>query len=609
MKTNENSPRSASTALERKITFQAGMFLKIKKVCTIILATAAAHVGLAIVAVGASEGAVRLLPNVSVPMRDGTILAADVYLPASAGRYPVLLERTPYGKAGGKGEAVYFAPHSYAVVIQDTRGRYDSDGDWYAFKHEADDGQDTIAWAARQPWSNGKVITIGDSYNAMDQWLAATRVNPALTAMITGFGPSDLYRTTVYPGGAFKLGLMSWALQTGRHTLLGAGDRLPWTELLGHLPVSSILQEVGFHQPFYNDWIDHPNYDEYWRGMGWVGVPKNLNAPVFIYGGWYDLFQKGAMEDFLGIERSAGAAARSAERLVWGPWGHGQYGPVIGDMDFGKQIVVDLRARELRWLDHYIRGVANGAEHDARVDLFVLGRNAWEQSPDWPPPATHPVHYFLNSDGHANTLSGDGVLGEALPQAETRDEFTYDPADPAPTHGGGYSPNRRGEWGVRDQRPVEQRSDVLVYTTPPLSHDVEAAGSVTVHLFASSDARDTDWTAKVVDVAPSGYAMNLTDAILRARYRNSSERPELLTPGDVYEFVIDVGYTDNVFLKGHRLRLEISSSSFPGYSRNTNTGNQPEKDAQFKLAHQTIYHGPRRASYLELPMRESSATN
>jgi hypothetical protein len=559
---------------------------------------------------GAGEDSIRMLPNVPVPMRDGVILAADVYLPVQTGRYPVLLNRSPYGKAGGKGQGVYFAPHGYAVMIQDTRGRYDSDGVWYAFAHEADDGQDTIAWAARQPWSNGRVVTIGDSYNAMDQWLAATRDNPALAGMIAGFCPSDLYGTTVYPGGAFKLGMMSWALQTSRHTLLGVTGFLDWPNLLRHLPVSSALEEAGFNQPFYNDWINHPSHDEYWRSMGWEGVPKNLDVPVFLYGGWYDLFQKGAMEDFLGIDHASSPASRSAERLVWGPWGHGQYGPVIGDRDFGNQIKLDLRPRELRWLDHYIRGVANGAEQDARVDIFVLGRNAWEPLPDWPPPATQEVRYFLKSSGKANTAKGDGALDEVPPQAETLDNFTYDPADPVPTHGGGYSPNLiPGMWGVRDQRPVEERSDVLVYTSPPFSSDREAAGAVTVHLFASSDARDTDWTAKVVDLDPSGYAMNLTDAILRARYRKSFEQPELLTPGKVYEFKLDLGYTDNVFLRGHRLRLEISSSNFPAFSRNTNTGNQPEKDVQFKVARQTIYHGPGHASYLELYLRESKMAN
>ena len=306
---NSQAPRSSSwqgvSRRFKKMTFQAGMYMKTKgadsnnsrsrplafrsapremKVhpeillktktrCKTALAVVALFVSVGGLVLAADQPPVRLLPNVPVPMRDGTILAADVYLPAPSGRYPVLLERTPYGKAGGKGEALYFAPHGYAVVVEDARGRYDSDGVWYAFKHEPDDGQDTIAWAARQAWSNGKVVTIGDSYNAMVQWLAATRSNPALAGMITGFGPSDLYRTTLYPGGAFKLGMMSWALQTGRHTLLGANDLLDWTELLRHLPVSDDLEHEGFHQPFYDDWIAHPSYDEYWKKIGWVGVP------------------------------------------------------------------------------------------------------------------------------------------------------------------------------------------------------------------------------------------------------------------------------------------------------------------------------------------------
>jgi len=553
---------------------------------------------------GAEAENVRMTPNVPVRMRDGTVLAADVYLPAAAGRYPVLINRTPYGKAGGKGEGVFFAPHGYAVVIQDTRGRYDSDGVWYAFRHEASDGQDTIAWAAHQPWSNGKVVTMGASYNAMDQWLAATRPNPALAAMITGFCPSDLFITTVYPGGAFKLGMMSWALQTGRHTLLGVTSFLDWPALLRHLPVNWDLAAAGFDQPFYNDWLDHPTADRYWREMGWEGVPKNLDIPVFLYGGWYDVFQKGTMEDFLQLDHHSSPATRSAERLVWGPWGHGRYGPVIGDVDFGKDIVVDLPPLELRWLDHYVRGIDNGADRDARVQVFVLGRNAWEQRPDWPPHTAQPVHYFLNSHGNANTLSGDGGLVDTPPTEETADHFTYDPGHPVPTRGGGYSPNLiPGIWGARDQRPVEERPDVLVYTTAPFTHDVEAAGGVALHLFASSDATDTDWTAKIVDVDPSGFALNLTDSILRARYRHSFEHPQLLTPDEVYEFEIGAGYIDNVFRAGHRLRLEISSSNFPAFSRNTNTGNQPEKDMNFKVAHQTIVHGPSHASYVELHVR------
>jgi hypothetical protein len=286
------------------------------------------------------------------------------------------------------------------------------------------------------------------------------------------------------------------------------------------------------------------------------------------------------------------------------------YGPKIGDVDFGNEIVVDLQAKELRWLDHYVRGMANGAEQDARVTLFVLGRNAWESLPDWPPPATKSLRYFLSGAGHANTLQGDGSLSPAPPQGEKSDRFIYDPSNPAPTHGGGNSPRLiPGIWGARDQRPVEERPDVLVYTTPPLRQDIEAAGPVEVHLFAASDALDTDWAAKLVDVAPSGFAMNLTDGILRARYRNSFEHPQLLTPGEIYEFKIVMGYADNVFLKGHRIRLEISSSNFPAFSRNTNTGGEPEKDSQFRVAHQTIYHGPRHASFLALQVREGESVH
>lgn len=546
---------------------------------------------------------VRIRLNALVRMRDGVSLAANVFLPSKSGRYPVLLDRTPYGKSGGtRSEGVYFAKHGYAVVIEDTRGRYDSDGAWYAFTHEADDGQDTIAWAARQPWSDGKVVTMGASYNAMDQWLAVTRSNPALVAMITGFCPSDLYRTGAYPGGAFKLGVfLPWSVATGRHLLSGEMGLINWPEVVRHLPVINAGTAAGYEQPFYRDWLSHPARDAYWQRLGWGGVFKKLNIPVFLYGGWYDLFQQGTIEDFLGIDHSSSPAARAGERLVEGPWGHGLYGPKIGDVDFGKKIVLDLRAREVRWLDHYVRGLHNGAEADPRVDVFVMGRNTWESQPDWPPPHAKPVKYFFHSGGSANTLRGDGFLSLSVPKLEKPDRFTYNPADPVPAHGGGNSPRLiPGIWGVMDQRPIEARKDVLVYTTPPLMRSIEVAGAVKVRLFASSSARDTDWTAKLVDVAPNGFAMNLTDGILRARYRKSFARPELLEPGKVYEFEIDAGYTDNVFVKGHRIRLEISSSNFPTFSRNTNTGDEPETDSTFAKAEQAVYHNASHTSYLEL---------
>lgn len=549
---------------------------------------------------------VRWLFDVSVPMRDGINLAADVYLPRAKGRYPGLLKRTPYGKEGSQKEAIFFAQHGYAVVVEDTRGRYDSGGEWYPFMHEADDGQDTIAWAARQPWSNGKVVTIGASYNGMDQWLAATRHNPALAGMIVGFAPSDLYGNTVYQGGAFELGLLKYAVAMGYHVLTSQMSLIPWNRVIWSLPVESIAP-AGFQPQFYRDWLNHPTRDAYWQAMSWENIYSKLNIPVFLYGGWYDIFQIGTIENFLNIDHQSSAYARSAERLVEGPWGHGAFGPVIGKVNFGPQSRVNLQEKELRWLNYYIRGVKNGAENDPRVEAFIMGTNVWKDEADWPPPNVRLTKYFFHSHGHANTLHGDGVLSINKPEEEAPDHYIYNPADPVPTHGGGNSPNSKPViWGAMDQRIIEKRNDVLVYTSAPIPHDCEVAGPITVHLFASSSARDTDWTAKLVDVAPDGYAMNLTDSILRARYRYSFVHPKLLQPGHVYEFTINVGYTDNVFKRGHRIRLEISSSNFPRFSRNTNTGDQPEKDSHFVSARQTVLHDPTHASYLLLPVVPSS---
>lgn len=546
--------------------------------------------------------------NVLVPMRDDVNLAADVYLPRRKGRYPVLLERTPYGKEGSQKRGIYFARHGYAVVIEDTRGRYDSGGKWYPFIHEADDGQDTIAWAARQPWSNGKVVTIGASYNGMDQWLAATRNNPSLAGMIIGFAPSDLYGNTVYTGGAFKPSMLKYAVAMGYHVLTADMSLIPWQRLIWSLPVESIAP--GAFQPkFYRDWLDHPTRDAYWQASSWKNIFPKLNIPVFLYGGWYDIFQVGTIQNFLRIDHKSPSFARSAERLVEGPWGHGAFGPRIGKVNFGTRSVVNLQAKELRWLNYYIRGLKNGVENDARVEVFVMGKNSWKDEANWPPPDICLTKYFLHSQGHANSLNGDGTLSTRKPEGEGPDRYTYNPANPTPTHGGGNSPHSKPIiWGAMNQEIIEERKDVLVYTSTPLKHDCDVAGPITVNLFASSSARDTDWTAKLVDVAPNGFAMNLADGILRARYLHSFVHPKLLLPGRVYEFTINVGYTDDVFLKGHRIRLEISSSNFPRFSRNINTGGQPEKGSSFVPARQTVFHNSLHASYLLLPVVPSSGS-
>jgi len=542
--------------------------------------------------------------NARVPMRDGVILAANVYRPRADGKYPVILIRTPYGKSGEHDNAVFFAQNGYAVVAQDARGRYDSDGEWYAFKHEADDGHDSIEWAAKQPWSNGQVVTMGASYLGMDQWLAATQLSPHLAAMVVRVSPADLYREVVHPGGSF--GTMVWTVAMGRRILMRRELSLvPWDEVFRFMPVEGAAALAGNDTQFFHDWINHPARDDYWQAMSWRHVYPKLKVPVFNTGGWYDTFQKGTIENFQKMIAEAPAGVRGAQRLVMGPWVHSDLGGRTQNAkpQFGEQAIIDLREKELRWLDHYVRGVKNGADAEPQVEFFVMGSNRWRKEKTWPPADSTSVKYYLRSNGKANSADGDGALSLSGPAGEPPDRFDYDPGNPVPTDGEGKCCSENIPAGPRDQRQIERRKDVLVYTTPALATDTEVTGPIKLHLFAASSARDTDWTAKLVDVAPDGFATNLTDGILRARFRHSFEKPELLEPGKVYEFVVDLGHTSNVFLKGHRIRLEISSSNFPRYSRNTNTGNIPEKDTSFSVARQTVHHNGSHTSYLVLPVR------
>lgn len=543
--------------------------------------------------------------NVTVPMRDGVRLAANVYLPATDDRYPVLLVRTPYAKEGEQDNAMFFADRGYAVVAQDVRGRYNSDGDWYAFRHEAEDGHDTIEWAARQPWSNGKVITMGASYLGMVQWLAASQGSSSLAGMVIRVAPADLYLDLVHPGGAAG-SMLPWALTMGRRTFMRKELTLvSWPALLRHLPVADAPRMAGFEPAFFQDWIDHAARDEYWRTMSWRESYDRMRMPVFVSGGWYDTFQAGTIQNFTALVARGAPEFRRAHRLVMGPWIHGDVGGPrpARDPEFGPGSAFELREKELRWLDHHIRGYENGADAEPAIEAFAMGANEWRSSAVWPPSGVELTPFYLHGGGAAATLHGDGRLLLDEPGAQSADRFVYDPTDPVPTDGSGACCSESPPAGPVDQRGVEQRKDVLVYSSGPLAAAVEVAGPITVHLFASSSAPDTDWTAKLVDVAPDGYARNLTHGILRARFRRSFEQPELLTPGETYEFVIDVGQTWNVFLPGHQIRLEISSSNFPRYTRNTNTGRIPEKDADWRFARQTVFHDRDRPSHVVLPVK------
>jgi putative CocE/NonD family hydrolase len=565
--------------------------------------------------------------DIAVPMRDGTVLKADLYRPDGPERLPVLLNRTPYGKSGPMlrqaMDPLRAALNDYNVVIQDCRGRYRSEGQWTCFLSELEDGYDTIEWAARQPWSDGKVGTWGSSYMGVTQWLAASQAPPSLKAMAPSLTASNYHDGWTYQGGAFALGFnLSWTLlslapdrlmkaradnpeasnELGR--VIGSIDRM--RELLEVLPLKE-LPVFRMGAPFFFDWLDHPAYDSYWRRLDIEAHHDRITVPAFNIGGWYDIFLGGTLRNFMGMQaRGATEPARNGQQLMVGPWSHGlPRTNLSGEVDFGYRstpLSIDQDRMVLNFFDRWLKNIRR-ADMPATVRLFVMGPNRWRDENEWPLKRTIWQRLYLHSRGRANSAGGDGALSPQAPGSEPPDSYVYNPLNPTPTRGGGLccSPVVV-PGGAFDQRAIESRTDVLVYSTEPLPEDVEVTGPIQLTLYASSSASDTDFTAKLVDVEPGGGARNLTDGIIRARYRNSRSDPELLTPGQVYEYIIELGSTCNVFAAGHRIRLEISSSNFPRFDRNPNTGHDLFADAQTQPALQTVMHRAGAASYLTLPI-------
>jgi putative CocE/NonD family hydrolase len=569
---------------------------------------------------GVARGQYRITTRlgIAVAMRDGVKLSTDVYLPDAPGPFPVVLIRTPYNNNldSQVEEAVYFATRGYAVVIQDVRGRFDSDGEWSPFVHEARDGYDAQEWCGTQPWSTGKVGTSGASYVALTQWLPAPLRNRHLTAMAPRVGFSNLYHNWVYTGGAFQLGFnLRWgAIQmhtrTNQVQHLWLPTELHLATLMWHLPLSTTDENAGRICEFYREWMRQPSDGPYWHELG--NIEKDygrIDVPAYGFGGWYDVFLQGTLNNFMGVRAHGGERGRRGQKVLIGPWIHslGERGTQsrTGDLDFGAAALVDLRAEEVRWFDHWLKGIDNGIMQEPPVRVFVMGRNQWRTAADWPIPGTRYVEHYFHGSGRAQTLWGDGRLDRTRPGTEPPDSFVYDPDDPAPTLGGSTC---CGEdvtpvpMGPRDQRAGEWRPDVLCYTTPPLQADVEVTGPIRVVLWAASTAPDTDFTAKLVDVFPSGYAMNVAQGIIRARYRDSFTAPALLEPGKIYRYELDCWSSSNCFRAGHRIRVEISSSNFPQFDRNPNTGHPFAQDTELARATQTIYHDAAHPSHILLPI-------
>jgi hypothetical protein len=552
-------------------------------------------------------------------MRDGVRLSTDVYLPEDPGPFPVILIRTPYNNnlEAQVQDAVYFAQRGYAVAIQDVRGRFDSEGEWSPFVHEAQDGYDTQEWCGTQPWSTGKVGTSGASYVALTQWLPAPLRNPHLAAMAPRVGFSNLYHNWVYTGGAFQLGFnLRWgAIQmhtrTNQVQYLWMPPEQHLSTLFWHLPLITSDENAGRRCEFYREWMRHPAYDSYWEKLGNIERDYDqIDVPAYGVGGWYDVFLQSTLNNFMGVRaRGYSDRARRGQKVLVGPWIHdlGARGTCsrTGDVDFGPAALVNLREEELRWFDYWLRGIDTGITREPAVRVFVMGANRWRTADEWPIPGTRYVEHYFHSGGRANSLFGDGRLDRRRPEAEPPDRFGYDPRDPVPTLGGSTC---CGEditpvpMGPRDQRPAEWRPDVLCYTTPPLPADVEVTGPIKVVLWAASTASDTDFTAKVVDVSPTGFAMNVAQGIIRARFRESWEAPTLLEPGRIYRYEIDCWSSSNCFLPGHRIRVEIASSNFPQFDRNPNTGHAFALDAELSPATQTVYHDAAHPSHIVLPV-------
>ncbi len=524
--------------------------------------------------------------GVTTTMRDGVVLRSDIYRPKADGKFPVLLQRTPYNKNNGVNFGVRAAARGFVVIFQDVRGRYSSEGDWYTFKHESDDGYDSVEWAAALPYSNGKVGMFGGSYVGATQMLAAIAHPPHLAGICPVVTASNYHDGWTYQGGAFEQWFnQSWTSGLAQDTFnrkvaqntnaLSGMWKLPLTSYpLFNFPDSTAgLYSSAALAPYFLDWLAHPSYDDYWNRLSIEEHYGDINVPALTIAAWYDIFQAGSLRNYVGLRVRGGQGARATQRLL---------------------------------VEYLFKGVQNNFAKEKPVKIFVMGRNEWREEDDWPLARAHSVKYFLHSEGNANSLRGRGGLSVESPHSDPADHYVYDPARPVPTVGGPLCCD--GEHmppGPRDQRAVEARDDVLIYSTPAFAQDTEVTGPVSLELFAKSSAVDTDFTAKLVDVAPDGFAQNLTEGIIRARYRDSQEKPALMNPGQIYKFTVDLWSTSNVFLKGHILRLEVSSSNFPRFDRNLNTGEPAGTGLNYVPATNTIYHDAEHPSVLTLPVVES----
>jgi len=557
-------------------------------------------------------GGPRVTHGALVEVRDGTPLSLDLLRPDADGAFPVVLIRTPYDKvasrelAPGTSEGLPYdhafihglVRRGYVVAMQDVRGRFNSDGSWHPYIHEQADGHDTVEWIARQPWCDGNIGMVGRSYVGFTQWAAAAGRSPALKAIVPIGAQPDLFDSG-FPvfNGVFNLPMAELLITMGRrsfqirdfmHSVLH--ETHPWFEAL---PLADLPRAAGVEPPdWWQEMMAHPTRDEYWTQSSYADALDGNRVAALNISGWYDLTLHGALLNYRRMRERGAAGARDHQRLVMGPWAHwADVSAATGPIDFGPHAVGGLGAYVTRFLDRWLKNEDNGIDDDARVHVFVMGANEWRAADDWPLPATRYVPLHLRAGGR---------LTESAPGDEPPDGYRYDPLDPV-----------RSPWSMHngpiDDAGLVDRPDVLCFTSDPLTAPLEVIGPVRFVLHAASSALDTDWHIRLVDVHPDGYAQFLAHGVTRARFRRSFAAPELLTPGEVERFDIDLYGTANRFLPGHRIRVEITSSWFPRYDRNLNSGaDNPFHDSEPVVAEQAIYHDALRASHLLLPIVDRS---
>ncbi len=539
---------------------------------------------------------------IMMPLRDGVRLATDVYLPDRKGRFPVIVIRSPYPGTGVlSSDALEFCQDGVGMVIQNCRGTENSEGDADLWRQEKEDGEDFLNWISEQDWFNGRLVTNGESYPGGTQWQAARAAHPVMVGLTPHDAPTDVGRVAYYPGGAAGFGIGAvWSL--GMHNKrTGAGLEIG-KKICSLLPLKEMDRLCGFKEDwaFWKQWTSHSVRDSYWESMNAEKDVSKMTAAAYVTGGWFDIFLPQTLSGFALLRKNgASRAAREFTRCVIEPLDHDGR---PGELDYGPGCYAGVIALRNR----FMKNILKDPEQDPLPDqpplkLFVMGSNRWIESDSWPLPGTEYVNFYLHSGGNANTLIGDGSLDLQSPsREESPDRFLYNPLDPVPTAGGNnltFFPA-----GQREQSEVEKRSDVLVYTSAPLEEDLDVIGEVKALIYASSSAVDTDFTVKLADVFPDGKVYNVCDGILRARFRNGPDREVFLVPGGPAEFLIDCWATGMTFLKGHRIRVEVSSSNFPRFDRNPNTGHPFGSDSEMKIARQTVYHDPAHPSRIVLPL-------